>query len=188
MFHFRGPRGILARTSRIRGVKKTIPQGIEEWKKIRDLEEQGTRNSSCHLTSIFPTKIYELNLERTKFTVGNVFHSNEKPLGNRGLDLYLLLFWGNKKYLTSWHFSLIEFLPYFWNSPVKEKSITFSYFNVEWGGLMFDTSNAHMHLKFRSSKNGIGKRDASSDSFSSSAGNLSQIQRDLESLEKFGFP
>ena len=53
---------------------------------------------------------------------------------------------------------------------------------------MFDTSNAHMHLKFRSSKNGIGKRDASSDSFSSSAGNLSQIQRDLESLEKFGFP
>ena len=53
---------------------------------------------------------------------------------------------------------------------------------------MFDTSNAHMHLKFRSSKNGIGKRDAASDSFSSSAGNLSQIQRDFESLEKLGFP
>ena len=25
---------------------------------------------------------------------------------------------------------------------------------------MFDTSNAGMHLKFRSSKNGVGKRDA----------------------------
>ena len=31
--------------SRTRGVRKSIPRGIEEWKKVRD---RGTRNSSCH--------------------------------------------------------------------------------------------------------------------------------------------
>ena len=34
--------------SRSRGVIKSIPRGIEEWKKVRDLEDRGTRNSSCH--------------------------------------------------------------------------------------------------------------------------------------------
>ena len=34
--------------SRSRGVIKSIPRGIEEWKKFRDLEDRGTRNSSCH--------------------------------------------------------------------------------------------------------------------------------------------
>ena len=34
--------------SRSRGVKESIPRGIEEWKKVRDLEDRGTRNSSCH--------------------------------------------------------------------------------------------------------------------------------------------
>ena len=34
--------------SRSRGVTKSIPRGIEEWKKVRDLEDRGTRNSSCH--------------------------------------------------------------------------------------------------------------------------------------------
>ena len=34
--------------SRRRGDVKSIPQGIEEWKKVRDLEDRGTRNSSCH--------------------------------------------------------------------------------------------------------------------------------------------
>ena len=34
--------------SRSRGVMKSIPRGIEEWKKVRDLEDRGTRNSSCH--------------------------------------------------------------------------------------------------------------------------------------------
>ena len=34
--------------SRSRGVIKYIPRGIEEWKKVRDLEDRGTRNSSCH--------------------------------------------------------------------------------------------------------------------------------------------
>ena len=33
--------------SRSRGVIKSIPRGIEEWKKVRDLEDRGTRNSSC---------------------------------------------------------------------------------------------------------------------------------------------
>ena len=34
--------------SRSREVIKSIPWGIEEWKKVRDFEERGTRNSSCH--------------------------------------------------------------------------------------------------------------------------------------------
>ena len=34
--------------SRSRGVIKSIPRGIEEWKNVRDLEDRGTRNSSCH--------------------------------------------------------------------------------------------------------------------------------------------
>ena len=34
--------------SRSRGVIKSIPRGIEEWKKLRDLEDRGTRNFSCH--------------------------------------------------------------------------------------------------------------------------------------------
>ena len=34
--------------SRCRGVVKSIPRGIEEWKKVRDIEDRGTRNSSCH--------------------------------------------------------------------------------------------------------------------------------------------
>ena len=34
--------------SRSRGVIKSIPRGIEEWKKVRNLEDRGTRNSSCH--------------------------------------------------------------------------------------------------------------------------------------------
>ena len=34
--------------SRTRGVRKSIPRGIEEWKTVRDLEDRGTRNSSCH--------------------------------------------------------------------------------------------------------------------------------------------
>ena len=34
--------------SRSRGVIKSIPRGIEEWKKVRDLEDRGTRNSLCH--------------------------------------------------------------------------------------------------------------------------------------------
>ena len=47
-FNFWVPPGILARTSRIRGVIESIPRGIEEWKKVRDIKERGTRNSSCH--------------------------------------------------------------------------------------------------------------------------------------------
>ena len=34
--------------SRSRGVIKSISRGSEEWKKVRDLEDRGTRNSSCH--------------------------------------------------------------------------------------------------------------------------------------------
>ena len=46
--YFRGPRGILTRTLRSQGVIKSIPMGIGEWKKVRDLGELGMRNSSCH--------------------------------------------------------------------------------------------------------------------------------------------
>ena len=38
----------LTRTDRIPWVIKSIGQEIEEWKKARDLEEPGTRNSLCH--------------------------------------------------------------------------------------------------------------------------------------------
>ena len=38
--------------SRSRGMIKSIPRGIEEWIKFRDLEDRGTRNSSCHPYSI----------------------------------------------------------------------------------------------------------------------------------------
>ena len=40
--------GILARTLRNRGVINYIPWWIGEWKNVRNLGEQGTRNSSCH--------------------------------------------------------------------------------------------------------------------------------------------
>ena len=42
--------------SRSRGVIKSIPRGIEEWKKVRDLEDRGTRNSSCHPYFWMPNK------------------------------------------------------------------------------------------------------------------------------------
>ena len=39
--NFRGPRGYLARISRTRGVIKSIPRGIEESKKFRDIKGRG---------------------------------------------------------------------------------------------------------------------------------------------------
>ena len=44
--------------SRSRGVIKSIPRGIEEWKKVRDLEDRGTRNSSCHPYLRFQSRFF----------------------------------------------------------------------------------------------------------------------------------
>ena len=53
--------------SRSRGVIKSIPRGIEEWKKVRDLEDRGTRNSSCHPYSYIHTTFCVLLILQNNF-------------------------------------------------------------------------------------------------------------------------
>ena len=43
---FSGSSANFAEDSRSRGVIKSIPWGIQEWKKVRDLEDRGMRNAS----------------------------------------------------------------------------------------------------------------------------------------------
>ena len=68
--------------SRSRGVIKSIPRGIEEWKKFRDLEDQGTRNSSCHPYfeyAAFWPKIYcgISTYDKWKPQISSIFHFDQ---------------------------------------------------------------------------------------------------------------
>ena len=91
--NFRGPRGIVTRTSRSRGVIISIPWGIEKWKKVWDLEERGTRNSSC-------PPYLDPNVTYWTFSLYNIFIQNthtDSILQPTIFDLHIL-----------WNYTLIH--------------------------------------------------------------------------------